>query len=113
MTVLKYKTSRNPLVQQVILTVLPRLAAFDSHTFGEQWVSHVVHTQHTLHAPVSGHNICKGAHTLHLFLLSLSYLKDAMQFLLSSVKKVLYNTVYVCCVLLCSTSVFPPLLLGT
>ena len=59
------------------------------------------------------HNICKGAHTLHLFLLSLSYLKDAMQFLLSSVKKVLYNTVYVCCVLLCSTSVFPPLLLGT
>lgn len=35
-------------------------------------------------------------HTLHLFLLSLSYLKDAMQFLLSSVKKVLYTAVYLC-----------------
>lgn len=31
--VLKYKTSKNPLIQMTILNLLPRLAAFQPHTF--------------------------------------------------------------------------------
>ncbi|MGH0147040.1 UNVERIFIED_CONTAM: hypothetical protein FKN15_060860, partial [Acipenser sinensis] len=37
--VLKYRTSKNPLIQMTILNLLPRLAAFQSHTFTDQYLS--------------------------------------------------------------------------
>ncbi|XP_015233310.1 PREDICTED: serine/threonine-protein kinase mTOR [Cyprinodon variegatus] len=37
--VLKYKTSKNPLIQMTILNLLPRLAAFQPHTFTDQYLS--------------------------------------------------------------------------
>uniref|UniRef100_A0A3B3CAQ9 Serine/threonine-protein kinase TOR n=1 Tax=Oryzias melastigma TaxID=30732 RepID=A0A3B3CAQ9_ORYME len=37
--VLKYKTSKNPLIQMTILNLLPRLAAFQPHNFTDQYLS--------------------------------------------------------------------------
>ncbi|TKS77143.1 Serine/threonine-protein kinase mTOR [Collichthys lucidus] len=37
--VLKYKTSKNPLIQMTILNLLPRLAAFQPHIFTDQYLS--------------------------------------------------------------------------
>uniref|UniRef100_A0A8C6M5E7 Serine/threonine-protein kinase TOR n=1 Tax=Nothobranchius furzeri TaxID=105023 RepID=A0A8C6M5E7_NOTFU len=37
--VLKYKTCKNPLIQMTILNLLPRLAAFQPHTFTDQYLS--------------------------------------------------------------------------
>lgn len=34
--VLKYRTSKNPLIQMTILNLLPRLAAFQPHNFTGQ-----------------------------------------------------------------------------
>ncbi|RXN12610.1 serine threonine- kinase mTOR [Labeo rohita] len=36
--VLKYRTSKNPLIQMTILNLLPRLAAFQPHTFTDQYL---------------------------------------------------------------------------
>uniref|UniRef100_A0A8C7T9D6 Serine/threonine-protein kinase TOR n=1 Tax=Oncorhynchus mykiss TaxID=8022 RepID=A0A8C7T9D6_ONCMY len=37
--VLKYRTSKNPLIQMTILNLLPRLAAFQPHTFTDQYLA--------------------------------------------------------------------------
>ncbi|TNM86388.1 hypothetical protein fugu_006618 [Takifugu bimaculatus] len=37
--VLKYRTSKNPLIQMTILNLLPRLAAFQPHIFTDQYLS--------------------------------------------------------------------------
>lgn len=46
--VLKYKTSKNPLIQMTILNLLPRLAAFQPHTFTGGTKSCLNVTQDTL-----------------------------------------------------------------
>lgn len=39
--VLKYRTSKNPLIQMTILNLLPRLAAFQPHTFTGGFNEHI------------------------------------------------------------------------
>ena len=39
--VLRYKNSRNPLIQQSLLTLVPRLAAFQASKFVERCVLHI------------------------------------------------------------------------